>query len=117
VGDRGKPVSQRSSETAPAQPAGAVALPEQRWGVAFLTELLDSEGSVLLDDEDAAALRDRLDDLACETENGGLVRRAVADDERATAVGERLEDARRPGSTTTPCGTVSPRPARKHASV
>ena len=52
----------------------------------FLTELLDSEGSVLLDDEHAAALRDRLDDLTCETENGGLVRRAVADDERATAM-------------------------------
>ena len=57
-------------------------------GACSLSELLDSDGSVLLDDEHAAALRDRLDDLACETENGGLVRRAVADDERATAVGE-----------------------------
>jgi hypothetical protein len=56
--------------------------------LASSTELLDSDGSVLLDDEHAAALRDRLDDLACETENGGLVRRAVADDERTTAIGE-----------------------------
>jgi hypothetical protein len=34
------------------------------------TELLDTDGSVLLDDEHAATLRDRLDHVARQTENG-----------------------------------------------
>ena len=57
------------------------------------TELLDADASVFLDDEDAAPLRDRLDDVPREAENRGLVRRAVAGDERATAFGERVKHA------------------------
>jgi hypothetical protein len=64
-------------------------------GACSLSELLDSERSLLFDDEHAVALRDRLDDLASETENGGLVRRAVADDERPTPVWKPFVLARR----------------------
>jgi hypothetical protein len=61
------------------------------------TEFLDTDGSVLLDDEHAATLRDRLDHVARQPENGGLVGRAVAGDERATSFGEPAEDATQPG--------------------
>ena len=61
------------------------------------TELLDADSSVLLGDEHAATLRDRLDHVARQAEDGGLVRRAVAGDERATPFGEPVEDATQRG--------------------
>jgi hypothetical protein len=60
-------------------------------------EALDADGSVLLHDEQAAALRDRLDYLAGQAEYSRLVGRAVADDEGATALGETVEDATQRG--------------------
>ena len=43
--------------------------------------------------EDAGAFRERRNDLTGEAEDRGLVRRAVADDESATPVGQGVEDA------------------------
>src|SRR5918999_4638472 len=73
--------------------------PELRYArpVVSSTELLDTDGSVLLDDEHAATLRNRLDHVARQTENGGFVGRGVAGDERATPLGKRIEDATQPG--------------------
>src|SRR5438552_8750991 len=49
--------------------------------------------TVVGDDEDTGALGNGHDDFAGEAEAGGLVRRNVADDEGAAAVGQGLEDA------------------------
>jgi hypothetical protein len=56
-------------------------------------ELPDPEQCVVLDYEHALALRNGLDNVPDETENGCLVRRAVPGDECPTAVGKRFEDA------------------------
>jgi hypothetical protein len=53
---------------------------------------------VARDDADAGALRERRHDLAGEAEDGGLIRRAVADDEGAAAVGQSVEDAAERGA-------------------
>jgi hypothetical protein len=54
------------------------------------------------EDVDVGALGERRHDLAGEAEDGGLVGRAVADDERAAAVGERFEDTAERGGEPRP---------------
>jgi hypothetical protein len=49
-------------------------------------------------DADAGPLCERRDDLAGETENRGLVRRAVADDKGAAVVGQAVEHAAERGT-------------------
>jgi hypothetical protein len=58
-----------------------------------LLEGFDLVAVVAGEDADAGALCERRHDLASEPEDGGLVRRAVADDEGAAAVGQGVEDA------------------------
>lgn len=77
------------------------------------TELLDTDGSVLLDDEHAATLRDRLDHVARQTENGGFAGRAVAGDERATYFEEPAEDATQPGRDCAP-SPIPRQPREEH---
>jgi hypothetical protein len=58
-----------------------------------LRERLDQEALVPDRDEHAGALRERRHDPAREAENGGLVRRAVADRDCAAVLGQPVEDA------------------------
>jgi putative pyruvate formate lyase activating enzyme len=58
-----------------------------------LLERFDRVAVVAGDDEDTRALRERLHDFAGEAENRGLVCRAMAGDEGASAVRQRVEDA------------------------
>jgi hypothetical protein len=53
---------------------------------------------VAVDDADASTLRERRRNLAGEAQDRGLVRRAVADDEGAAAVGQGVEDAAKRGA-------------------
>ncbi len=63
------------------------------WRDARRMDALDPEPAVVLDDQDAFALAQRGDDLGGQAEDSSLVGRAVADDQRAAIVGQRVEDA------------------------
>jgi hypothetical protein len=65
---------------------------------AVLLERFDLIGVVARDDTDAGALCKRRHCLAGEAEDRSLVRRAVADDESAATVGQRVEDAAERGA-------------------
>jgi hypothetical protein len=67
-------------------------------GLRALLEGFDPIAVLARDDVDAGALGERRHDLAGEAEDGGLVRRAMADDERAAAVRQRVENAAERGA-------------------
>jgi hypothetical protein len=58
-----------------------------------LLEEFDLEAVVPGEDTDAGALGERRHNFAREAEDGGLVRRTVADDKGAGVVGQGVEDA------------------------
>jgi hypothetical protein len=73
-------------------PAGAVRAGKAlRW--LSLLERLDRIAVVGGDEEDSCAFRERRHDLAGEAKDGGLVCGAVARDEGASVIRQRVEDA------------------------
>ena len=63
-----------------------------RGGAGVSLQPVDGELAAVFDEQHAGALAERLDGLACQGGHSGLVRRAVADDQRPPTIGKRLHD-------------------------
>jgi hypothetical protein len=87
--------SSQGGATAQKSAAGHKAGPRRASAASLATrasgELLDPDRPLLLDDEDAPTLRDRVDDVAGQAGDRGLVRWAVADDKGTSIFGKPVE--------------------------